>query len=49
MPREPRIGVKALIHSVGMALLLIAGYAPRFGSAASLCESCELQIGIGDT
>ena len=49
MPREPRIRVKALIHSVGMALLLIAGYAPRFGSAASLCESCELQIGIGDT
>src|SRR5215813_10470106 len=49
MPREPRIRVKALIHSVGMALLLIAGYAPGFGSAASLCESCELQIGIGDT
>jgi hypothetical protein len=49
MPREPHIRVKALIHSVGMALLLIAGYAPRFGCAASLCESCELQIGIGDT
>jgi len=49
MPREPRIRVKALIHSVGMALLLIAGYGPRFGSAASLCESCVLQIGIGDT
>ena len=49
MPREPRIRVKALIHSVGMALLLIAGCAPRLGSAASLCESCELQIGIGDT
>src|SRR5215467_4581561 len=49
MPREPRIRVKALIHSVGMALLLIVGYAPRFAGAASLCESCELQIGIGDT
>jgi len=30
-------------------MLLIAGYAHRFGSAASLCESCELQIGIGET
>jgi len=49
MPREPCIRVRALIHSVGISLLLIAGYAPRFGSAASLCESCELQIGIGDT
>jgi len=49
MPREPCIRVKAFIHSAGMALLLIVGYAPRFGSAASLCESCELQIGIGDT
>src|SRR6516165_6809686 len=49
MPREPRIRVKTLSHSVGTALLLLAGYAPRFGSAASLCESCELQIGIGDT
>jgi hypothetical protein len=46
---EPRIRVKALIGSVGMALLLIAGYAPRFAGAESLCESCELQIGIGET
>jgi Lipid A 3-O-deacylase (PagL) len=49
MPREPRIRVRSLTHSVGMALLLIAGNAPRFGSAASLCETCELQIGLGDT
>jgi hypothetical protein len=47
--REPRIRVKALIHSAAMALLLIAAYAPRFASAESLCESCELQIGIGET
>ena len=48
--RGPRIRVvKALIHSVGMALLLIAGFSPRFAGAESLCESCELQIGIGDT
>jgi hypothetical protein len=46
---ELRIRVKALIHSAAMALLLIAGYGPRFASAESLCESCELQIGIGDT
>ena len=48
--RGPRIRVvKALIHSVGMALLLIAGFSPRFAGAESLCESCELQIGIGET
>jgi hypothetical protein len=41
--------VKALIHSISMALLIAAGYAPRFASAEPLCESCELQIGIGDT
>ena len=49
VPREPCSRVKALIHSAVMALLLIAAYAPRFASAESLCESCELQIGIGDT
>ena len=32
-----------------MALLLIGAYAPRLASADSLCESCELQIGIGET
>jgi Lipid A 3-O-deacylase (PagL) len=47
--REPRIRVKALIQSAVVTLLLTAGYAPRFASAQSLCESCELQIGIGDT
>jgi hypothetical protein len=48
MPRKPRISVKAPILSAAMALLLIAGCA-RFASAESLCESCELQIGIGET
>jgi hypothetical protein len=43
------VHVKTLIHSIGMALLITAGCAPRFASAESLCESCELQIGIGDT
>jgi hypothetical protein len=41
--------VKALIDGAAVALLLIAGYAPRFATAQSLCESCELQIGIGET
>jgi hypothetical protein len=49
VPREPRIRVKALIHSAGLALLLSAGYVPRVASAQSLCESCEVQIGIGET
>ena len=47
--REPHIPVKDLFHSAIMTLLLIAAHAPRFASAESLCESCELQIGIGET
>jgi hypothetical protein len=49
VPREPRIRVRALIHSAGIALLLGAGFVPRLGSAESLCESCEVQVGIGST
>jgi hypothetical protein len=41
--------VKALIHSAIAALLVSASYAPRFATAQSLCESCELQMGIGET
>jgi hypothetical protein len=47
--REALIRVKALIQSAGIALLLGAGAVPRYGSAQSLCESCEVQLGIGDT
>jgi hypothetical protein len=47
--REPRIRARALIHSAAAVLLLSAAYAPRSASAESLCESCELQIGIGNT
>ncbi|MBV8145809.1 MAG: acyloxyacyl hydrolase [Gammaproteobacteria bacterium] len=32
-----------------MALLLIVAAAPPLATAESLCESCELQVGIGDT
>jgi len=49
VPCESRIRVNALIHSAAMALLLIGAYAPRSASAESLCESCQLQIGIGET
>ena len=49
MRREPRTRVKALIQGAGIALALAAGYVPRFASAQALCESCEVQIGIGET
>lgn len=44
-----RIGLKALVRCGAIALLSCAGLAPRTSSAQSLCESCELQVGIGDT
>ena len=48
MHREPRTRIGALIRSAGIALLLGVGL-PRFASAQSPCEGCEVQIGIGDT
>jgi Lipid A 3-O-deacylase (PagL) len=47
--REPRIGVRALIQRAAVALIIGVGYLPRLGSAQSLCETCEVQIGIGET
>jgi hypothetical protein len=47
--RESRIRVKTFIQSAGIMLLLGTGCVPGFASAQSLCESCEVQIGIGDT
>ena len=49
MRREPRIRVKTFLQSAGVAFLVGAGYMPESGSAQSLCESCEVQVGIGDT
>ena len=49
MRRQPRRRIKALVQSAAIALLVGVGYAPRFASAQSLCESCELQAGIGAT
>ena len=49
MHREPRIRVKALIQNAGISLLVGASYVPGLVSAQSLCGSCEVQIGIGDT
>ena len=49
MRRQPRRRVTALVQSAAIALLVGVGYAPRFASAQSLCESCEVQAGIGAT
>jgi hypothetical protein len=49
VPREPRIRIKALMYRAAMAMLFTAASLPRLASAESLCESCELQIGIGET
>jgi len=46
--RKPRIRVSAFIRCAAMALFL-AGHAPRFASAESLCQGCELQAGLGGT
>jgi hypothetical protein len=49
VPRTPRIRADALIHTAAVAVLLIAACMPRVASAESLCDSCELQIGVGGT
>jgi hypothetical protein len=43
------ICVEAIVRGALIALLLAAGYVPPLVSAQSLCESCELQAGIGGT
>ena len=47
--REPGICVKALVQSAAIAVLLGAAWLPRLANAQSLCQSCEVQIGIGIT
>jgi hypothetical protein len=37
------------MQSAAIALVLGAGGVPRLSSAQSLCESCEVQVGIGET
>jgi hypothetical protein len=45
-----KLGVRSfLIQCIGIVLLVIAGCAPRSGLAEPLCESCEVQVGIGET
>ena len=39
----------AFIRAGVLALLVWAGYAPRPADAQSLCDSCEVQIGLGGT
>jgi len=46
------MGVKSCERSsrIGLlALLVYAACAPRFAAAQSLCESCEVQVGLGGT
>lgn len=49
MRREQRISIGAFFRSALAALLLVVGYAPRWVSAQSLCQSCEVQVGLGFT
>ena len=46
---ESWIGLRTLLQRAGVALLVVASYLPQSGSAHSLCETCDVQIGIGDT
>jgi len=47
--RGPRIRVKALMQRAAVALLLCTACVFRPLNAQSLCQSCELQVGIGET
>jgi hypothetical protein len=38
-----------IIRAVSLALLTMAGYVPGIANAQSLCASCEVQIGLGET
>jgi Lipid A 3-O-deacylase (PagL) len=44
-----RIGVRAFLRSAALALLFAAACVPRWVSAQSFCQSCEIQAGIGGT
>jgi hypothetical protein len=41
--------IHTIIRAVSLALLIMAGYVPGFANAQSLCESCEVQLGLGGT
>jgi hypothetical protein len=41
--------IDTIIRAVSLALLTMAGYAPGLANAQSLCESCEVQLGLGGT
>jgi Lipid A 3-O-deacylase (PagL) len=59
MPVSLRIGgmrlpvvhmrIHTIIHAVSLALLTMAGCVPGFANAQPLCESCEVQVGLGGT
>jgi Lipid A 3-O-deacylase (PagL) len=43
------IRVKAVIQAIWIALLVSAGCVPGSASAHPMCDSCEVQIGVGGT
>lgn len=47
--RWSRIHAGSIAQLASALLLLCATFAPRLTSAQSLCESCEVQVGIGGT
>jgi hypothetical protein len=46
---QQRIGFRAFVRGASLALLFAAGCLPRWVSAQSFCQSCEIQVGIGGT
>jgi len=47
--REVHMRTDAIIRALAFALLTMAGYVPGIANAQSLCESCEVQVGLGGT
>jgi hypothetical protein len=41
--------IHPILRGVLAALLIVVGYAPRFASAQSICDTCEVQLGLGGT
>jgi len=43
------LGMRLRIFVLLAALLVVSGFGPRLASAQSLCETCEVQLGLGGT
>ena len=46
---KPQARRWAILQVAGILVLLCAGYMPRLARAQSICQSCEVQVGIGGT